>query len=55
MIFEIPHIERFFLNSKSIMKNKEIQLKDIWNDKRKEGLKEFIASHSTKQSKEQCC
>lgn len=36
------------------MKNrKEIQFEDIWNDKRREGLKEFIATHSAKQSKEQ--
>jgi antitoxin HigA-1 len=35
------------------MKNKEIKFEDIWNDKKKEGLKEFIASHSAKQSKEQ--
>ncbi|MEO5777789.1 MAG: helix-turn-helix domain-containing protein [Flavobacterium sp.] len=35
------------------MKNKEIQSEEIWNDKKKEGLKEFISSHSAKQSKEQ--
>lgn len=35
------------------MKNREIQFEDIWNDKKKEGLKDFIASHSAKQSKEQ--
>jgi len=36
------------------MKNrKEIQFEDIWNDKRRKGLKEFIATHSAKQSKEQ--
>jgi antitoxin HigA-1 len=35
------------------MKNKEIKFEDIWNDKKKEGLKEFIATHSAKQSKEQ--
>ena len=34
------------------MKKKEIQLEEIWNDKKKEGLKEFIASHSAKQPKE---
>jgi plasmid maintenance system antidote protein VapI len=35
------------------MKNKEIQIEEIWNDKKKEGLKEFIASHSANQSKQQ--
>lgn len=35
------------------MKNKEIQVEEIWNDKKKEGLKEFIASHSANQSKQQ--
>ncbi len=34
------------------MKNKEIQFAEIWNDKKKEGIKEFIASHSANQSKE---
>ena len=34
------------------MKNKEIQFEEIMNDKKKEGLKEFITSHSAKQSKE---
>ena len=34
------------------MKNKEIQFEEIWNDKKKEGLKEFITSRSAKQSKE---
>ncbi len=34
------------------MKNKEIQFEEIWNDKKKEGVKEFISSHSAKQSKE---
>ena len=34
------------------MKNKEIQFEEIWNDKKKEGVKEFITSHSAKQSKE---
>ena len=34
------------------MKNKEIQFEEIWNDKKKAGLKEFITSHSAKQSKE---
>jgi plasmid maintenance system antidote protein VapI len=35
------------------MKNKEIQISDIWNDKKKADLKEIIKSHSSKQSKEQ--
>lgn len=35
------------------MKNKEIKFEDIWDDKRKEGVKEFIATQSAKQSKEQ--
>lgn len=35
------------------MENKEILIEDIWNDKKKEGLKEFITTHSAKQSKEQ--
>ncbi len=34
------------------MKNKEIQFEEIWNDKKKEGVKEFITSRSAKQSKE---
>jgi len=34
------------------MKNKEIQFEEIWNDKKKQGVKEFITSHSAKQSKE---
>ncbi len=34
------------------MKNKEIQFAEIWNDKKKEGIKEFIASHSANLSKE---
>lgn len=34
------------------MKNKEIQFEEIWNDKKKEGLTEFITSRSSKQSKE---
>ncbi len=34
------------------MKNKEIQVDDIWNDKKKNDLKEFISIHSSKQSKE---
>lgn len=35
------------------MKNKEIQISDIWNEKKKADLKEIIKSHSSKQSKEQ--
>lgn len=35
------------------MKNKEIQISDIWNEKKKEDLKKIIKSHSAKQSKEQ--
>lgn len=35
------------------MKNKEIKFEDLWNDEKKEGLKEFISAHSAKQSKEQ--
>lgn len=35
------------------MKNKEIQIEEIWNDKKKEGLKEFITTHSANQSKQQ--
>jgi antitoxin HigA-1 len=34
------------------MKNTEIQFEEIWNDEKKKGIKEFIASHSSKQSKE---
>jgi len=34
------------------MKNKEIQIDDIWNDKKKSELREFISAHSAKQSKE---
>lgn len=34
------------------MKTKEIQIGDIWNDKKKDELKKFISSHSAKQSKE---
>lgn len=34
------------------MKNKEIQIGDIWNDKKKGDLKEFISIQSAKQSKE---
>ena len=34
------------------MKNKEIQFEEIWNDKKNEGIKEFIATHSANQSKE---
>ncbi|MFH7012470.1 transcriptional regulator [Flavobacterium sp. FlaQc-52] len=35
------------------MRNKEIQINDIWNDKKKDDLKKIIVSHSSKQSKEQ--
>ena len=35
------------------MKNKEIQISDIWNDKKKDDLNKIIKSHSSKQSKEQ--
>jgi plasmid maintenance system antidote protein VapI len=35
------------------MKTKEIQIEDIWNDKKKGDLKKIIASHSAKQSKDQ--
>ncbi|MCF2489201.1 helix-turn-helix domain-containing protein [Dyadobacter sp. CY347] len=35
------------------MKSKEIQLSDIWNDEKRTSLKEFITTHSQKQSKEQ--
>ncbi|WP_445710197.1 helix-turn-helix transcriptional regulator [Flavobacterium sp.] len=34
------------------MKSKEIKIEDIWNDKKKSGLKEFISANSVKQSKE---
>ncbi|RUT67747.1 XRE family transcriptional regulator [Flavobacterium cupreum] len=34
------------------MKNKEIQVEDIWNDKKKGDLKKIISSHAAKQSKE---
>lgn len=34
------------------MKNKEIQVDDIWNDKKNSDLKDFISTHSAKQSKE---
>jgi plasmid maintenance system antidote protein VapI len=34
------------------MENKEILIEDIWNDKKKQGLKEFISTHSANQSKE---
>lgn len=34
------------------MKSKEIKPDAIWNDEKKSGLKEFITSHSAKQSKE---
>jgi plasmid maintenance system antidote protein VapI len=34
------------------MKNKEIQIEDIWNDKKKGDIKKIITSHSAKQSKE---
>jgi plasmid maintenance system antidote protein VapI len=34
------------------MKSKEIKIEDIWNDKKKSGLKEFISTNSAKQSKE---
>lgn len=36
----------------TMMTNKEIQLEDIWNDKKREGLKQFIAIHSANQSEE---
>ena len=35
------------------MKTKEIQIEDIWNDKKKEGIKKAILSYSATQSKEQ--
>jgi len=31
------------------MKNKEIQISEIWNDEKKSSLKEFITTHSQKQ------
>jgi len=34
------------------MENKEIEFKQIWNDKKIRDLKDFIAAQSTKQSKE---
>ncbi|MBA4153591.1 helix-turn-helix domain-containing protein [Flavobacterium sp.] len=34
------------------MKSKEITIENIWNDKKKSGLKEFISTNSTMQSKE---
>ncbi len=34
------------------MKNKEIQLNDIWNDEKRKSLSEFILSNSEKQTKE---
>lgn len=34
------------------MKSKEIQINDIWNDKKKDELKNFISTHSAQQSKE---
>jgi hypothetical protein len=34
------------------MKSKEITIEDIWNDKKKSGLKEFISTNSAMQSKE---
>ena len=30
------------------MKNKEIQVDDIWNDKKNNDLKDFISTHSAK-------
>ncbi|WP_281228754.1 helix-turn-helix transcriptional regulator [Flavobacterium aquiphilum] len=35
------------------MKNKEIKYEDIWNDKKREAVKQAILHHSSKQSKEQ--
>lgn len=35
-----------------IMKSKEIKPEAIWNDEKKRGVKDFITSHSAKQSKE---
>lgn len=34
------------------MSAKEIQISDIWNDKKKDELKQFISIHSVKQSRE---
>jgi addiction module HigA family antidote len=34
------------------MKNQELLVNDIWNDKKKEDLKKFISTQSQKQSKE---
>ena len=34
------------------MKNKELELKEIWNNKKSKDLKKFISNHSKKQSKE---
>jgi plasmid maintenance system antidote protein VapI len=34
------------------MKSREIQMAEIWNDNKKNSLKEFITVHSQKQSKE---
>lgn len=34
------------------MKNQEIQIEDLWNDKKRYELKKFISSNSAKQSKE---
>jgi len=34
------------------MKAKEIEIKDIWNDKKRDDLKEFISVHSKNQTKE---
>ena len=35
------------------MKSNEIQITDIWNEEKRNALKEFITVHSQKQSKEQ--
>jgi plasmid maintenance system antidote protein VapI len=35
-----------------IMKAKEIQIKDIWNDKKRDDIRNAIVSHSASQSKE---
>ena len=34
------------------MKNKKIELKEIWNDKKRNDLKNFISNHSQKQSED---
>lgn len=34
------------------MKSKEIQINDIWNEDKRNSLKDFITTHSQKQSKE---